>query len=142
MTVTISETRDRVSSMLANLVGRVELSADGAMSFPYESTRVYVEVRPWGESSTVVNIYSITNVALTPTPELYEYVAVHSDDWWFGHLGMKVQGDVALVHLSHALLGDFLDQDELHAAVGGVALVANQIDDEIKSRFGGRLPEE
>ena len=140
MPVTISETRDQVASMLANLVGRVELSPGGAMSFPYESTRVFVEVRSWREGSSLVNVFAITNVELTPSPELYEFVALHSDDWVFGHLAMAVEGGSAYLHFTHSLLGDFLDEPELQAAVGAVAIAADEIDDKVKAQFGGRLP--
>jgi hypothetical protein len=142
MAVNISETRDRVASMVANLVGRVELSPDGTLSFPYETTRVFVGVRPWGEGSTVVSVYAITNVDLEPSPELHEYVALHTDDWVFGHLVMSVSEGKAAVGFSHSLLGDRLDAEELHTAVAAVAVTADEVDEQIKERFGGRLPAE
>jgi hypothetical protein len=142
MSVTLSETRDRVASMLAKFVGRVELSADGDLSFPYESTRVFVGVRPWAENSAVVSVFAVTNVDLTPSPELYEFVALHTGDWVFGHLGLSVEDGKALVYFSHALLGDFLDEEELQTAVGAVAIAADEIDDKVKTQFGGRLPTE
>jgi hypothetical protein len=142
MVVSISETRDTVGSMIANFVGRVEMAAGGEFSFPYESTRVYVDVQPWAEGSAVVLVYAITNVDLTPGPELYEHVAIHADDWVFGHLGMRVVEDKAMVFFSHTLLADRLDAEELQTAVAAVAIAADQIDDQIREQFGGRLPAE
>ena len=142
MALSISETRDRVATLVANLVGRVELSPSGELSFPYETTRIFVGVRPWGEGSSVVFVYAVTNVDLTPSPELYEYVALHTDSWIFGHLGMSVEDDKAVIVFSHSLLGDRIDEETLQTAVAAVAVTANEIDEQIKERFGGRLPSE
>lgn len=142
MAVSMAELRDRVASMVANLVGNVQLGPGGELSFPYETTRVYVDVRPWGEGSGVVLVFAITNVGLTPSPELYEFVALHTDDWVFGHLGLSVSEGSAAVVFSHTLLADRLDPEELHATVAAVAVSANEIDDKIKERFGGRLASE
>jgi len=38
----------------------------------------------------------------------------------------------------HSLLGDRLDADELVNAVEAVGAMANQLDDELQPRFGGR----
>ena len=43
------------------------------------------------------------------------------------------------VWFNHNLLGQYLDPDELEATVAAVAQTANELDDEIKDRFGGRL---
>jgi hypothetical protein len=142
MTVTIGETKDRVASMVANFVGSVQLDADGALSFPYENMRVFVNVRAWGESSTVVVVFAVTNIELPPAPELYEFVALHTDDWMFGHLVMNVVDGQAMVGFSHSLLGDRLDPEELQAAVAAVAVASNEIGNTIKGQFGGKLPSE
>jgi hypothetical protein len=137
---TINATRDHVASLLADLVGRVELEAGGRMSFPWESTRVFVDVHEWGEASSVVQLTAINNVDVPLSPELYEFVARHTNDWVFGHLGMWISDDgTAMVHFSHALLADFLDPEELQAAVAAVAFTGAEIDDQILERFGGRL---
>jgi hypothetical protein len=139
MAISMSETRDRIASMVANFVGRVELGPGGELSFPYETTRVFIDVRPWGEGSTVVMVFAITNVELTPAPELYEYVALHSDDWVFGHMGMSISEGKAGITFSHTLLADRLDPEELQATVAAVAVTANEIGEKVKAQFGGRL---
>ena len=40
--------------------------------------------------------------------------------------------------LAHNLLGDSLEHGDLIAAVGMLAVVADKIDDEFKSKYGGR----
>src|SRR2546423_3749677 len=142
MAPTLSETRDRVTSMLAGIVGRVAPAARGGLSFAYESTRINVDVLPFGDDATVVNVYAITNVDLTPSPELYEFVATHSDDWVFGHIALwEAEGPAALA-FRHTLLADYLDEPELRSAVAAVAVTADEVDDKIKAKFGGRLATE
>jgi hypothetical protein len=135
-----SETRDGVASMLAGIVGRVELDADGDLSFPHESTRIHVGVRAFGEGSHVVNVYAITNVDVALSPELYRYVATHGSDWVFGHLAL-IEGEdgKGLLIFRETLLADYLDAGELQTAVVMVAITADQVDDQIKEQFGGRL---
>ena len=137
----VSETRDRVASLLTEFVGPVELTPGGGLSFAYESVRVYLMVVPNGDT-TVVHVQALTNVDIPPTPELYKHVALHADDWIFGHLTMGEEDAKAFVGFRHSLLGDFLDAPELYAAVASVAHTANTIDDEIKASFGGRLASE
>ncbi len=43
---------------------------------------------------------------------------------------------------THTLLGDYLDEEELHNAVGAVVTTADRLDDELQSRFGGKRSED
>jgi hypothetical protein len=131
---------DRVGQMLANFVGPpLQVDRDGDFTFPYESARVFVRVSVYGETSTIVIIFAITNREIPSSPELFKWVAIHSSDRIFGHLVAVEEADGVSVQCRHALLGDFLDRDELAAAVGGVATMADDIDDQIKELFGGKL---
>lgn len=130
--------RDRVQRMLARLLGGVQVGADGEFSFPFETTRVFVRVDPWQDQWTVVSVYAITNLGVPPSPELYKFLATE-DRWWFGHVSAAEEEDgTLLVTFRHTLLGDFLDPEELRIAVGTVAVTADEIDDEIRNRFGGQ----
>jgi FHIPEP family/Putative bacterial sensory transduction regulator len=138
----IEETRDRVASMLAQIVGPVQVDQDGDLTFPFESTRVYVSVRPFGEASSVVSVFAITNVGLTPSDALAKFVATHGSDWLFGHLAMAEHEGMARLIFNHTLLGDYLDREELEVAVAAVATTADRLDDEIKEQFGGQTMSE
>jgi len=46
-------------------------------------------------------------------------------------------GSTARILFKHTLLGDYLDPDEIEAAVILVAFSADDIDDEIAKLFGG-----
>lgn len=136
----VSGVKERVQTFLTS-VGPVQLDSDGDFSVPAGSTRVYVRVleHPGGEA-TIVSVFSIVLRDVPLTPALYEYIAVEGD-YIFGHLKLSKadDGQTGVVMMGHRLLGDFLDKDELLYAVFGVAGTADEIDDSLKAKFGGRL---
>ena len=135
----IVETRDRVRYILTDLLGTVEVDRDGEFSFRHDSARIFVGVRPFDEG-TVVEVRAYTNIGVPPSPELFEYVALNANAYVFGHLGAFEDGEGEIVVIfSHRLLGDYLDPEELKVAVAAVASTADEVDDEIQERFGGRL---
>ena len=72
------------------------------------------------------------------TPEVFKYVALNADNYTFGHLSAYEDDHGSLtLYFSHTLLGDYLDQEELDAAVGAVLISANDLDDELQKQFGG-----
>jgi hypothetical protein len=113
--------------------------------FNQASTTAYIAVREWGtdkdgEMQTIVLITSPILLDVTPTPELYEWVARRGGSRWFGHVEVhsaEKEGEVNLL-MSHTLLGDYLDPKELEHGLYQVQLAADEWDDELKARFGGR----
>jgi len=100
------------------------------------SARVFI--RPIEqEGRTFAQILSITNVGVTIDGQLTRFLATENTDLPFGKFGLVEEG--AHVTIGHTLLGDFLNREELKVAVGAVADTADEYDDTIKSRFGGRL---
>ncbi len=74
---------------------------------------------------------------VTPTPELFEYIATNADNWMFGHLSAFRDEGTITIFMTHTLLGDYLDPEELRSAAFGIGFSANDLDDELQSRFGG-----
>jgi hypothetical protein len=135
--MTLDEMRAKVQSMLVELLGHVELSQDGTFSVAHESTRIFVRAATFGQG-TAVSIYALTNIDVPASPELYRYVAEKADAYVLGHLGARENdGKVTLV-FRHTTLGEQLDKEELRIGLVAVATTANELDDEIKARFGGR----
>lgn len=137
MTANVLEVKDRVQRLLVDFVGPVQVDSDGDFTFRMGSARVFIRVVPHGRDAqnTVVSIMSPTNLRVPPSPELFRYVA--TTGYVFGDLMAIEREDGVYVHLSHNLLGDFLDPDELKWAVGAVASTADDVDDEIHDKFGG-----
>ena len=72
------------------------------------------------------------------TPALFEYVATNNK-YRFGKLSVIIlESGKAVVEVGYALLGTYLDPEELTVAVGMVAGLADDLDDEMKAKFGGR----
>ena len=80
--------KDKVSRYAREVFNIVQLDDDGDLIIPYESTKIWIqfverEVAPEREafynenqlSRTVVQIWAPTIIDVTPTPELYKWVA-------------------------------------------------------------------
>lgn len=131
--------RERVQAMLLETAERVEVDRDGDFSVNVDSSRVFVRILEM-EPAPVISVWSVTNVDLRATPELFAYVATNADRWLFGHLGARTDEDGSVyVAFSHRLFGEFLHDDELLATVQVVGATAAQIADDVRQRFGGRV---
>ena len=133
---TVDETRMKVQRILA-ANGTVELRGDD-MYIKMGSTVGRVSVVDWGDDDTLVKIGAPVLIDVPLTDELYKYVALHSNTRHFGALGL-VEGDdgKGLVHLTQTLYGDTVDEPELMFAVLLVTRTADELDDELRERFGG-----
>jgi hypothetical protein len=87
---------------------------------------------------TVVNLWIPLLLEVKETPEVFEHIALHADDYIFGHLNAHRTDDGLTILLNHSLLGDYLDEDELMRAAVLMVSVADDLDDELKTQFGGR----
>ena len=142
----IEQTMMKVQRILTGPMGlRVTLDKDRfRVSFEGSSTALMVRVAELGKGSdgegrTVVLVESPILFGVTPTPELFEWVARNGGSRWFGHIEVHdIKGsDNINLFFTHTLLGDFLDHPELETAMFGVLQVADEWDDQLQARFGG-----
>lgn len=129
--------KDKVQRYLTDLVGSVQIDRDGDFTARQGSSRIFIRCVEWGEDKTIVTLMVPLLLDVQPSAELFRHVALHSNDWIFGHLYAVERDGRAELHLGHKLLGDYLDPEELKSAVAGMALTADHIDDELKNQFGG-----
>ncbi|WP_059015916.1 hypothetical protein [Mycobacterium sp. M26] len=131
-------TRNKVQQYLTRNFSNVNIDEHGDFSLRQGSARIFVRVvAREGVDWTHVSLWAPILLQVKETPEVFEYIALHADDYIFGHLhALRVDGGLA-IGLTHNLLGDYLDEDELGRAVGGILGVADEIDDELKTQFGG-----
>lgn len=136
----VLEVKDRVQRLLTQQMGRIEIDAEGDYTFAYESTRLHVSVYPWeGPDLTIVSVYSIVLWEVPGSPELFEYIATGAFDYRLGALSLYRRTDGTFnVNFSHRLIGETMDPEELKHTVGAVAVTADELDDEVKNRFGGK----
>lgn len=137
---TEDEVRDRVQHYLTKRF-RVGLERGGAFSIDHESTRGFIFVRA-RDDRVIVTVEAVVAFSVPESPRMLEHVAKESDAYLFGHLAIREDQDKPGLYLAvytHALLGNYLDEEELINAVIAVVGTANRIDDDFVARFGGEL---
>ncbi|MFO0561816.1 MAG: YbjN domain-containing protein [Polyangiales bacterium] len=98
------------------------------------SAAVFIKVESWINNHTVVELVCPVLKGVERTPALLEKL----DHLNFGLFFGKAYTHDSGVWIAHNLLGDHLDPEELLAAVGLIARVADKLDDELKGEFGGQ----
>jgi hypothetical protein len=126
----------RVQRILLDNDLKLELTKFGLM-VPFESTVVRIVCGEFGENNMVVSVRGQVAQHVPISTELKEYIATISGAYMFGHPAYFEDKGEAFIEFKHNLLGDFLDPDELLVALALVAQASNDLDDEIKGRFGG-----
>jgi hypothetical protein len=133
----VVEVRTTIETRLSAMFERYLVDDHGSYVLGLESARVFI-VPTWLENgATIVRVFAITNLDVPVTAELTSYLLAKNLDFVFGGFALDV--DKGAVWFNHNVLGDYLVEEELEATLSAVAHTANQFDDEIKSRFGGRL---
>jgi hypothetical protein len=141
---TVEETLQKVQRILAAEFSNVMLAGEG-FAIERGSSRIGITVRefgkdPEGNPSSMVRISAIVAREVPATPELFRWAAVDGSQYWFGSVTVFESEDKqqCSVVFDHALLGDYLDPAELVSAVAMVGATADQIDDVVKEKFGGK----
>lgn len=133
----VAAVRDKVQRYLLEVLNRVEVDRDGDFTFQHGSSRIFISVKAVGESSTSVRITAPIVFEAPATPELFKYVAT-GNTYRYGHMSCKEEDGKVSIYFSHSLLGDYLDPEELKLATFLLARTADEIDDEIVAKFGGK----
>jgi len=145
---TVEQTMFKVQRILTGPMNlRIQLQGNTMyVQFSDASTQVSLSVAEWGKSKegeprSLVNISSPILWSVTPTPELFEWIAREGGRYYFGHVSaaddIRDAGKVFL-SMNHTLLGDYIDEEELASAMYAVLNTADQLDDELQKRFGGK----
>lgn len=131
--------RTKVQQYLTQNFNNVTVDRDGDYSLRHGSARIFVRTMTRDAIDwTWVNLWVPVLLNVKETPAVFEYVALHADDYLFGHLH-AVKGENGLaIGLRHVLLGDYLDEAELTHAVVAILGCADDLDDELKAQFGGK----
>ena len=132
----MSAVRARVEGVLSGHFGGFATLEDGDYSVDVGSVRVFVAPRHVDETTIGVRVFSITNVDLPADADPAGYLLGLNFGFVVGRFSLDGTGTA--VWFDHVLVGHEVDDVSLVRVVGAVAGTADQYDDEIKKRYGGR----
>lgn len=149
---TLEQTLMKVQRIMTGPMGlKVLVEGDRfRVTFRESSTHLIIRVASWGKDSdgeprTVVLVMAPILASVPATPELFEWVARNGGSRWFGHVDVQDSEDNpghVEMFFSHTLLGDFIDQPELETAMWAILGTADELDDELQEKFGGKRMED
>ncbi len=132
MTTALPELRKTIESYLTE--ANIPFTDRGArVSVRHGSCAVFIKPTEWQGGHTIVELLAPVLSHVDCTEGLLKELNDQNMRLYFG----KAYWHDHTVWIAHNLLGDHVDRDELIAAVGMIVSVADRIDDELKSRFGG-----
>jgi len=134
------EVYERTQEHLHALFGEVNVkSMDGTFVLQEGSTFVYTRVFPIGESKAGVEVFSYVVIGVTVSEELMRYLLTYNLKLILGGFGLALGKDgKGTVLLTHTILGNSMHRDELYGSVSAIARVADDLDDQIVTAFGGQ----
>ncbi|HEX3327331.1 MAG TPA: YbjN domain-containing protein [Actinomycetota bacterium] len=129
--------REMIEATLAGMIDRYVIDDFGSYVFGFDSARVFV-VPTWVEEGPcVIRVFAITNMDVPLSGALTSYLLEKNLEFVFG--GFALDAPRGAVWFNHNLLGEFTTPEAFEATVAAVAETANEYDDIICNRFGGRL---
>lgn len=99
------------------------------------SALVYVNVYSWGDDKATIQCFSWVVTGAELTPDLMQFLLLENNTMRFGAFGIDDENDI---FFKHSIAGLTADKSELRAAIMAVANTADEYDDKITSRWGGR----
>jgi hypothetical protein len=136
--------REAVSAKVYDILAAnfdAELHDRGGYTLRQDSVQMFVYVNQWSkqpDGPVTIKFSCPILFDLQPSPELFEHLAVHADDYLFGHLSaFSSDAGAVTIFFTHNILGDFLDEEELTSTIRLMLGTADQLDDELKEQFGG-----
>lgn len=128
--------KNKIQQILMDQELMVTLLPNG-FQVPFDTTAVNINVLEQ-ETRTLVMMFVPVLREVPPSPELFKYIAIEGQQYFFGNLRYVPDVDQGLVSFEQTLLGDYLDADELMASLAALASTGNELDEELQKRFGGK----
>ena len=139
-TETHRRAHEKTRGYLNTLFGEVNVKVmDDTFVLQEGSTFVYVRTFAIGENKSGVEIFSYVVVDVEVTEQLMRYLLTYNLRLVLGGFGLaRGEGGNGTVLLTHTILGDSMDREELYGSVSAIARVADDLDDQIVTAFGGQ----
>ncbi|HEY9865233.1 MAG TPA: YbjN domain-containing protein [Candidatus Obscuribacterales bacterium] len=128
---------NKVATWMRELYGKFPCAREDVpgLAMVMGSALVEVFVFPWEKDDAIINArsYVVTEVELSP--DLLHFLLRENHIMRFGAFGIDEQGDIIF---EHTIVGSTCDKLELEASVNAVLEIADDYDDKIVERWGGR----
>lgn len=131
----ITETQSAVRAVLAARFPDSIDFGDGTFAIPHGSSSVSIVVRPYTETSTIIELTAQVVSDARLSPELMHYLLRKNAELHFGSFGLLFDDTIVF---SYTLSGARVDANALEAAITTVAVIADHYDDHIVDMAGGR----
>lgn len=132
--------RETVGRFLRESYGDVPEDPEGDFVVDRNDVTAWVRLRSLARDQTAVFIWTISNADMRVDADLTRFLATEGRNLAFGQF--ELYEETPRVHISHALLGEFLSREELKVAVDAVCWASSHYGPIVKDRFGGRLGSE
>jgi hypothetical protein len=99
------------------------------------SALAQVAVFPWRDSDATIGIRAYVVRGAEPTAELMKFLLEKNHWMRFGAFGLDPEGDI---FFEHTLPGSACSKESLRASMMAIMHTADEMDDEIVSRWGGK----
>lgn len=147
--------KDKVQRYAKQFFNVINIDDDGDLRIFYESTHVVLQVLELDSSNpdivefrkdndisvTVVNIFALVLFEADVSSELFKWIATEGQDYDFGAFRVFIDSEnpkKCNVQYQYRIAGDNLDPGELKGALAAVAFTADNEDDELQKKFGGK----
>lgn len=129
--------REKIESTLERLYEGYLADERGMYVLGLDTARVFVVPTWLDEETTVIRLFAVTNLDVPVTQELMSYLLAKNLEFVFGAFALDEERGA--VWFTHNLLGEFTASEEIEVTLAAVSETADEYDNEIKSKFGGRL---
>ena len=141
---TIDTVKGKIQRILADQMGSVTIDRDGDFVVTHESAVTYVNVYPISEdedADIIIRCYCPMVKDVPLTPELTRWVSDEGQRKAIGscYINPDEDGKTCWVYFRYSIVGNDLDPNELLSAVYRTVFTANDLDDMLKEKFGGKL---
>jgi hypothetical protein len=132
----LAELRRRLEPMLAAIVGGTpKQDADGDYLIPVADVRVVIAPRVSPRGLPVLRVFTVTNLGVSPSPDLAVLLARLNFGLMFGRFVLDVAHQT--IWFDETLIGSQFGEEELRFVIELVAATGDQWDDRLKQMFGG-----
>jgi adenylate cyclase len=128
---------DRVADLMKELFGEFARPSATGPTFGITSGSAYVQVGvyPRGTGDVYVHVWAWVVMGPERTPELMAHLLNLNTKMRYCAFGMDEVGDILL---SHTIKGSSCDKEALRTSINAVLFTADEEDDKIVARWGGR----